>query len=114
MDLLLLLAGGADGEDSLGVAKPVFALIAEAVLPPQHGLAQRSLGRVVGQLDLLVEESPQRRPELEKVPAQAGHLPVDRLRAALDQPSEGRLDLEHSLLQRVALQGAFPKASPAF
>src|SRR5829696_6704759 len=83
-----LLAGRADRQDTLRVAKPGLALVAEAVLPPQHGLAQRALGGVVRRLDWLIEEGPQPRPQLEQVAAHAGHLVVDRRRATLDQTPE--------------------------
>src|SRR4051794_19830415 len=92
---VLLLAGGADREDSLGIAQPRFALIAEAALPPQHRFAERALRDVVGYLDGLVQEGPQRRPQLQQVAAKTRHPLVDRLRAALDQAPEGRLDSHH-------------------
>src|SRR5215212_6052460 len=110
----LLLAGRADREDALGVTKPGFALAAEAVLPPQHGLAQRAFGRVVGRLDRLVEEGPQRYPQLQQVAAHACDPVIDRLRAALDQTPEGGLDAGHPAFQLVPRQVSFPVASPPF
>src|SRR5215213_4941025 len=110
----LLLTGRADREDTLGVAQPGFALVAEAVLPPQHRLPQRAFGGVVGRLYRLVEEGPQRFPQLQQVAAHPCHPVVDRLRAALQQTPQGLLDPAHPAFQLVACQRSFPVTSPAF
>jgi hypothetical protein len=111
---LLLLARRADREDALGIPETAFALVAKAALPPQHRLAERALRRVVGWFDWLVEEGPQRQPELQQVPAHAGHLPVDRLHAALDEAQKRRLDGLHPAFQLVPIQGPLLELSPSF
>src|SRR5215211_7773272 len=110
---LLLLTGRADREDTLGVAKPALALVAVAVLPPQHGLAQRALRGVVRRLDRLVEKGPQRRPQLEQVPARPRHPLVGRCRATLEQTPKLRLDVEHPAFELFPTQRFFAVNSPA-
>src|ERR1044072_7391068 len=107
-----LPAGLGEGQHALDEAKPVFTLTAEATLPPQHGLAQRPLGRVVGRLDRMLQEGPQERLQLQQLRREDGHLALPALRPAPEEPAEARAVPLHAHWERFAWGAAPPPPPP--
>ena len=104
----LQAAGGADGEDTLHIARPAFALRAEAALTPQDRLTHHPLGGVVGRLDSrVIHKRPQMRTMLDN-PAAFTAQGADAGGSLLKQPFHAAPQRPHSSLKRPPRQGSLP------